>query len=127
MENKPTKYGCRWTDEEREILIKHLSKDKDIEDVIKEVSIKLERSEGGVRFEIRKHILTYYMKGEEIDNIVEIMCISLEYIKNIIKKYLEKNAEEDIKILERENNLLKLRIENAKLQNELKTILSQCE
>ena len=55
------------------------------------------------------------------------MCISLEYIKNIIKKYLEKNAEEDIKILERENNLLKLRIENAKLQNELKTILSQCE
>ena len=127
MENKPTKYGCKWTNEEREILIKHLSKDRNMDDIIKEISIKLERSEGGIRCEIRKHILTYYLEGEEIENIVETMNIPLDYAKTVVKKYLEKNAEEDMKLLERENSLLKLRIENARLQNELKQILKFSE
>ena len=67
------------------------------------------------------------MKGEDQETIGDLINVSNEYIQSVIKKYLEKNAEEEIKLLERENNLLKLRIDNAKLQNELKNAIKNEE
>lgn len=123
-EVKPKNFGMKWTKEERDYVLKTLDLTKDMDDIIDKISKKLERTEGGVRCEIRKMIISSYLEGEEYESISEILNISMEYIKMTIKKYLEKNAEDDIKILERENNLLKLRIENAKLQNELKKELN---
>ena len=58
--------------------------------------------------------------GYDVETISNDMSLTIVYIKTIIKNYLDKDAETDIIILKRENELLKLRLENSKLQNELK-------
>ena len=123
--NKPKNFGTKWTCQEREILLNSLSKDNDIDENIIAISIKLERSEGGIRGEIRKMIISRYLIGDDIDTISDDMSISITYIKMTIKNYLDKDAEADIIILKRENELLKLRLENAKLQNDLKNEINK--
>ena len=117
---KPKNFGSKWTDKEREILLNTISKENDIDENIIAISIKLERSEGGVRGEIRKMIIFRYLMGDDVETIGDDMNLTVVYIKMIIKNYLDKDAETDIVILKRENELLKLRLENSKLQNELK-------
>ena len=87
--------------------------------------MKLERSEGGVRGEIRKMIISRYLIGDDNEMISDDMNLSILYVKMIIKNYLDKDAESDIIILKRENELLKLRLENAKLQNDLKNEINK--
>lgn len=123
--DKPKKYGAKWTDDEREILLNSISKENDIDENITAISIKLERSEGGIRGEIRKMIITRYLMGDDSETISDDMSIKDQYVRIIIKNYLDKNAEADIIILKRENELLKLRLENAKLQNELKNEINK--
>ena len=96
-------------------IVKH-----DVDENIIAISIKLERSEGGVRGEIRKMIIFRYLMGDDSETITDDMNLPLSYTKMIIKNYLDKDAEADIIILKRENELLKLRVENVKLQNSLK-------
>ena len=117
---KPKNFGSKWTDNERDILLNMISKENDVDENIIAISIKLERSEGGVRGEIRKMIIFRYLMGDDVETISDDMNIPITYIKMIIKNYLEKDAVTDIVILKRENELLKLRLENAKLQNSLK-------
>ena len=117
---KSKKFGNKWTDQEREMLLNSISKDNDIDENIIAISIKLERSEGGIRGEIRKIIISRYLLGDDSDIISDDMSISISYIKMTIKNYLDKDAENDIIILKRENELLQLRLENAKLQNFLR-------
>ena len=124
-ENKPKKFGTRWSDYDREILLNSISKDNDIDENIIAISIRLDRSEGGVRGEIRKMIISRYLIGDDNDTISDDMCLSILYIKTIIKNYLDKDAESDIIILKRENELLKLRLENAKLYNDLKNEINK--
>jgi hypothetical protein len=123
--NKPKKFGTKWTEDEREILLNSISKDNDIDENIIAISIKLERSEGGIRGEIRKMIVSRYFNGDDSETISDDMSISIIYVKMIIKNYLDKDAEADIIILKRENELLKLRLENAKLQNDLKNEINK--
>ena len=123
--DKPKKYGAKWTDTEREILLSSISKENDIDENITAISIKLERSEGGIRGEIRKMIITRYLMGDDSETISDDMSIKDQYVRTIIKNYLDKNAEADIIILKRENEMLKLRLENAKLQNELKSEINK--
>jgi hypothetical protein len=118
--NKPKNFGSKWTDSERENLLNMISKDNDVDENIIAISIKLERSEGGVRGEIRKMIIFRYLMGDDSETITDDMNLPLSYTKMIIKNYLDKDAEADIIILKRENELLKLRVENVKLQNSLK-------
>jgi hypothetical protein len=117
---KPKNFGSKWTDSEREILLNTISIDNDADENITTISIKLERSEGGIRGEIRKMIIFRYLMGDDAETISEDMNLTITYIKMIIKNYLDKDAEADIVILKRENELLKLRLENAKLHNDLK-------
>lgn len=125
--NKPKNFGSKWSEDEKEYLIKNLNSNEHIIDVVNKIAKKLERSEGGVHCEIRRIIINHYLKGEDQETIGDLINVSNEYIQSVIKKYLEKNAEEEIKLLERENNLLKLRIDNAKLQNELKNAIKNEE
>lgn len=117
---KPKNFGSKWTESERDVLLKSISNKNDMDENITKISIILERSEGGVRGELKKMIIFRYLMGDDVETISDDMNIPITYIKMIIKNYLEKDAETDIVILKRENELLKLRLENAKLQNSLK-------
>lgn len=119
MTDKPSKFGCKWTSDEKEYLYNNIKKEQ-MDDVIIDIANKLSRTEGGVRCELRKKIIELYLTGEDDESISDNYNIELLFVRKIIKMYLEKNAENDLIILERENKLLKLRLENAKLQNELK-------
>jgi hypothetical protein len=48
--------------------------------------------------------------------------LPLKSVKSIIKIFIDKECENEIKILEKENKLLKLKIENYNLRKELKKI-----
>ena len=51
-----------------------------------------------------------------------MLNIIYKNVKSIIKIYLDNNCDNEINILEKENKLLKLKIENFKLRSELKEI-----
>jgi hypothetical protein len=57
-----------------------ISKDNDIDENIIAISIKLERSEGGVRGEIRKMIIFRYLMGDDVETIIYDMNLPLSYI-----------------------------------------------
>ena len=135
--NLPTNYGNKWTEEEKSILIdmlkntpkfpledfnqndNNLTKDQ----VIKQIADKLCRTEGGIKGEIKKIIMDKYMKGEDPEYISKDLNLIYKNVKSIIKIYLDKESESDINILEKENKLLKLKIENISLRKSLKELL----
>ena len=114
--NLPSNYGNKWSEEERKILIKLLNEGNEIEDI----AYELNRSNGGVKAEIRKIVFNKYMQGIDAEIISKELNIIYKNIKSIIKFYLDKNCDNEINVLEKENKLLKLKIENFKLRNELK-------
>jgi hypothetical protein len=118
--NLPSNYGSKWSEEERNLLIKLLNEGYQIEDIASE----LNRSSGGVKAEIRKIVFNKYMQGIDTEVISKELNIIYKNIKSIIKFYLDKNCDDEINFLEKENKLLKLKIENFKLRNELKEFIS---
>jgi hypothetical protein len=122
----PIKYGTKWSDDDKKYLIKMLKKSpvllldsNDNNEYLDKIAIKLNRSIGGIRGEIKKMIIDRYIKGCNEILISEELNIVYKSIKSIIKIYLEKECDNEIYLLEKENKLLKLKIENIKLRKEL--------
>jgi hypothetical protein len=134
LDNKnvyPKNYGSKWSESDKKKLIKYLSNSQnkifyDSDDImINKLASKLKRSVGGVKAEIRRIIFEMYMDGSDPETISSELNIIYRDIKQIIKLHLEKESMNEINVLEKENLLLKLRIENIKLRNELKELIKQ--
>jgi DNA-directed RNA polymerase specialized sigma24 family protein len=126
--NMPSNYGNSWSDEERMIIInmlkKYEPKTNNIlnEKIIGKISKKLERTDGGVRAEIKKIVFNKYLEGVEKEIISKELNISLSNVKLLIRLFLEKDSDQMINLLEKENKILHLSIENIRLKKELKKI-----
>ena len=118
----PINYGNKWTNEEKESLILMLKKTKNLESEIIKIANSLGRSVGGIRGEIKKMIMQKYLNGDSIEIICNELNLLYRNVKSIIKIYLDKEADIEINNLEKENKLLKLKIENYDLRNKLKLI-----
>jgi hypothetical protein len=122
----PKNYGNIWLDEERKKIIKLLKKnefDKHCgmfdDSVIFDIAKKLERTEYAVKEEIKKMIYNDYIEGSSYEKISTCFNIPVSNIKIILKIYIDKNSQKIINQMEKENKLIKLKIENIKLKKEL--------
>ena len=126
----PKNHGNIWTNEEHTKIIKYLKKNNieknyGLFDELNIINIakKLERTEYGVKEQIKKMIFNDYINGGlSHDKISKKFNIPETNIKLIVKLYIEKNGKKIINSIEYENNLLKLQIENIKLKKELEEI-----
>lgn len=125
----PKNYGNIWNDEDRNKIKKYLLKnkfDKNYgmfdESNIFDIAKKLQRSEYGVKEEIKKMIYNEYIKGFSYDKISENFNIPANNIKLIIKVYIDKYGKNIINQIEFENKLLRLKVENIKLKKELEEL-----
>lgn len=125
----PKNYGNIWNENERDKIKKYLKKNKfDTsygmfdESNIFDIAKKLQRSEFGVKEEIKKMIFTDYMNGLNYEKISDKFNIPTNNIKLILKFYMEKNSKKIINQMENENKLLKLKVENMKLKKELEEL-----
>ena len=116
--NMPSNYGNKWSDEERKRLIKLLKNSYDI-DVI---ATKLNRSEGGIKAEIKKIVYAKYKEGIDAEGISKELNIVYNNVKSMIKVSIDQECENDINNLEKENKLLRLKIENIRLHKKLASI-----
>ena len=114
---------------ERKIILKKMKKNNYLsgvslfdDNVIKEISIKIERSEQGVKEEIKKMLFNEYIFGFSYEKLSVEYNIPIQNIKLLIKLYIEKNGKKIIGSIENENKLLKLQIENIKLRKELEQL-----
>jgi hypothetical protein len=119
LELLPKNYGNKWTDEDKKELISLLKQSANKEIDYTNIALKLGRSEGGVKGEIKKMIITRYLNGEEADLIAVDMNIQYKFIKILIKSYIENEIDTDINNLEKENKLLKLKMENMELRKNI--------
>lgn len=126
----PKNYGNIWLEKERKIILKYLKNyeiNKDgffNEDAIIKIAKKIERTEYGIKEEIKKMIFNDFMLGHDNKYIENKFNICEQNIKLIIKLYMEKNGKKIINMMETENKIISLQIENIKLKNELKKILN---
>lgn len=118
QQQKPSNWGAKWTDEEKELLLKYLKKSYDIETIAE----KLNRSEGGVEAEIKKIIYEKHKDNMSAEDISNELNLTFKSVKHIIKVQTEKNLDKEINILEKENKLLQLQIENIRLKKELECV-----
>lgn len=134
LDNKnthPKNYGSKWSDSDKKKLLKYLTNSKykifyDSDDImINKVASRLKRSVGGIKAEIRRVVFEKYICGTDIESISSELNIIFKDVKQIIKLHLEKESDSEINVLEKENKLLKLRIENIKLRDELKSMLNK--
>lgn len=116
--NMPSNYGNKWTDDDRKKLIKLLKNSYDV-DII---ANKLNRSEGGIKAEIRKIVYAKYIEGNSAEDISKELNIVYNNVKSIIKTSIEQDCDNDINNLEKENKLLRLKIENIRLHKKLASI-----
>ena len=116
--NMPSNYGNKWTDEERKRLVKLLKNSYNI-DII---ATKLNRSEGGIKAEIKKIVYAKYIEGSDAEGISKELNIVYNNVKSMIKACIEQECENDINNLEKENKLLRLKIENIRLHKKLASI-----
>lgn len=125
-QKQPPNYGNKWDDADKERLIKLLNKynikSLDENEKINKIAKKLERTVGGIKYEIKRIIYEKYFRGIDAENISKEFNLSYRDIKFIIRNYIEKDSDKDILMLERENKILRLKIENFKLKKELKEI-----
>jgi hypothetical protein len=127
--NFPKNYGSMWTNEERKIILDKMKKNKfsndsnlfDV-DAIKEISNCLERTEQGVKEEIKKMIYNDYIIGIDHKDLSLKYNVCIQNIKLLIKSYIEKNGKKIINAIGDENTILKLQIENIKLKKELREL-----
>lgn len=138
----PKKYGSKWTDDDRRKLVNMLKKsskiivnldentkndifeyspnhNSDNDNLIKKIADKLDRTEGGIRAEIKKIVFNDYTRGKTTEQISENLNLTYKNVKSVIKIQLDKECDNEILLLEKENKLLKLKVENKKLKNEL--------
>jgi Mor family transcriptional regulator len=127
--NQPKNYGNLWTDEERKKIIKNMKKNNYINNInlydesnILKIAKKIERSESGVKEEIKRMIFNDYITGYEYKKLSEKYNIPENNIKLMIRIYLEKNGKKILYPIEIENKILKYQIENIKLKKELNEI-----
>ncbi len=129
--NYPKNYGSKWSDKDKLKLEKYLSSSKyqmfyDSDDIlINKLAKKFGRSIGGIKAEIRRMVFEKYISGQDSESISKNFNIVYRDVKQIIKLHLERESDYEINILEKENKLLKLRIENIKLRDEFKNITKQ--
>ena len=116
--NIPKNYGNKWTDEERKKLIKLLKNSYDVNII----ASKLNRSEGGIKAEIKKLVYAKYIEGNDAEGISKELNIVYNNVKSMIKASIEQECENDINNLEKENKLLRLKIENIRLHKKLASI-----
>lgn len=127
--NYPKNYGNVWTEGERNKVIKYLKKKNQstnqnlfLDSVITEIATKLERTESGVKEEIKKMIFNECIGGKDYLEISIKYNICESGIKIIYKQYIDKHGKKYYDSIELENKLLKIKIENIKLKNELKEL-----
>ena len=119
LELLPKNFGNKWTDEDKKELISLLKQSGNKEIDYTNIALKLGRSEGGVKGEIKKMIITRYLNGEESELIAIDMNVQYKFIKILIKSYIENEIDTDINNLEKENKLLKLKMENMELRKNI--------
>lgn len=130
--SNPKNYGNLWSDDERKIILSCLKKNKEQdnsniynEHVIKKIAKKTERSEFGVKEEIKKMIFNDYMGDfNSLDQLSLKYNIPERNIKILIKLYLEKYGEKMLYPMEIENKILKYKVENLKLKKELRELMN---
>lgn len=128
--NLPKNYGNKWSDEDRTILIKllkespKLSLDDINNSIISNLAIKLGRTTGGIKGEIKKIVFNRYIQGISVDDISNELNLTYLNVKSMIRLHLDKDCDDEINLLEKENKLLQLKIDNIKLKNKLKNISS---
>lgn len=134
-DNQPKNYGNFWTEDERKIILKCLKKNDYSkinssnlydENVIQKIAKKTERSEVGVKEEIKKMIFKDYIW--EFDSHLKLSQkynIPEHTIKILIKLYLEKYGEKILYPIEIENKILKYQVENIKLKYELRELVKK--
>jgi hypothetical protein len=127
--NYPKNYGNVWSEEERNKVLKYLKKKNKstnqnlfLDSVITEIATKLERTESGVKEEIKKMIFNECIEGKDYLEISIKYNICESGIKIIFKQYIDKYGKKYYDSIELENKLLKIKIENIKLKNELKEL-----
>ena len=123
----PKNYGSKWSQNEISIIFEKLKKGeiKDLTEsnnYIKNIAKKLNRSVGGVYVIIKKTIFDKYLNGQEPESISNEFNITFQSVKSIIKSFISFDSDNTIGLLEKENKLLKLKIENIKLKKELKEL-----
>ena len=123
----PKNYGLKWSQNEISIIFEKLKKGeiKDLTEsnnCIKKIAKKLNRSVGGVYVIIKKTIFDKYINGQESESISNEFNITFQSVKSIIKSFISFDSDNTINLLEKENKLLKLKIENVKLKKELKEL-----
>jgi len=137
----PINYGSKWTDKDRNELIKLLKNKKkeneknkiisyDNELELKKVLIlemgnQLGRTEGGIISEVKKIIFNMYMNGDNAEKISDDLNLTFKAVKSIIKIFIDKECEQEIKTLEKENKLLRLKIDNYNLRKELINLVNK--
>jgi hypothetical protein len=121
----PENFGNKWTDQDKRILISMLKDivNKDLDMNICKIAHTLKRTEGGVKGEIKKIIMDKYLQGESAEDIANTLNILYRNVKSIIRIYLDKDADNEINNLSKENKLLKLKIENIELRKHLKNLV----
>jgi hypothetical protein len=130
LKTHPKNYGHIWTDDERKIILRYLKKNNSSTDfnlyddlTIQKIAKKIERSEYGVKEEIKKMIFNDYIS--EYNSLTQLSkkYNTPEYnIKILIRIYLEKYGKKTLYPMEIENKILKCQIENIKLRKELREL-----
>lgn len=121
----PKNYGNKWSDEDKELLIELLKKSASKEIDYAEIGLKLGRSEGGVKGEVKKMIIKRYLNGEEADLIAIELNIQYKFVKILIKSYIDNEICNDIENLEKENKFLKLKMENMELRKNMQKLTNK--
>lgn len=131
--NQPKNYGNLWTEDDRKIILRYLKKNNYSnnnlnlydESVIQKIAKKTERSEIGIKEEIKKMIFKDYIWNfETYTKLAQKYNIPEHNIKILIKLYLEKYGEKILYPLEIENKILKYQVENIKLKYELRELVN---
>lgn len=133
LNSQPKNYGNFWTGDERKIIMKYLKKNDYSkincsslydESIIKKIAKKTERSESGIKEEIKKMIFKDYIWDfDTYSKLSQKYNIPEHNIKILIKIYLEKYGEKILYPIEIENKILKFQVENIKLKLELKELV----
>ena len=118
--------GKFWNKKDRKSIIKILNKNNDkveniyTDKIIYTISTKLGRSNNSILNEIKKIIFNKFLEGKEYEEISNELNIEEENIYLIIRIYDEKLVNKQINIFEKQNKLLRLKLENINLRTEIK-------
>ena len=122
----PKNNGKLWNKKDRKMIIKILNKNNEkieniyTDKIIYTIADKLRRSNNSIINEIKKIIFNKFLEGKEYEEISNELNIEEENINLIIKIYDEGLINKQINFFEKQNKLLKLKLENINLRKEIK-------